>query len=274
MKYWLGSLFQRNAHSIVRRVYFFALRRLFGVFAKRQAVYFLSINNRRYKRVVFGDSREAADIESALLGFAPGEFFPALISRHENELLVEFVEGRAFEPARAADRAGLAAFLGTLYGKGSIETDPERMHRRLRVDLRFLVDAGLIDQALHDALARRAERIAPEIVRSGLDYVDPVAKNFVVNEDRLMAIDVESLSSNTALGTGIAKACVHWLEPRHKADFIGRVEQVAGLDLSPQIDFVELCFLVGWTKRKLLQGKKRSIRIDLLQALAAELDGT
>ena len=66
MKFRLGSLFQRNAHSIPRRLYFAGLSRVSGVFSKRQSVHFVTINGKRYKRVTLGDSFEALQVEEAL----------------------------------------------------------------------------------------------------------------------------------------------------------------------------------------------------------------
>lgn len=272
MKFRLGSLFQKNAHSLPRRLYFAGLRRVAGVFAKRQSVHFVTINGKRYKRVTLGDSYEAALVEQAIR-IAPAEAgFPELIYRHENELLFGFVEGRPFDPARLADREALAAFFGALYGAESRSDSPDTSVRSLQTDLGFLADAGLIDTALHKALAQRGEQTRPAQLRTGLDYVDPVAKNFVVNDDGIHAIDVESLRRDVALGTGIAKAAVHWLADKHLPEFIEQVERAGGLTLKGQMPFVELCFRVAWTKRKLLQGKHGSVRIELLRALVEQDD--
>jgi len=269
MKYRLGSLFQVNAHSWARRAYFAVLRLFFGVFGKRQSVHFVRINGTRYKRVVFGDSHEAVLVEQALGVAAPLNAFPPLIDRHENELLLGFVEGRAFDPARPEDRELLGTFLGRLYAVQPEETDSGALARRLEIDLGFLCQAGLIDTALANGLRNTAARLRPESVITGLDYVDPVAKNFVIAEDgHLCAIDVESLSAGQPLGMGIAKAGVHWLDPEARPELLRAAERAAGFTLSNQLPYLELCFRVGWTKRKLLQGKQRVIRIELLRELA------
>jgi len=267
MKFRLGSLFQKNAHSLPRRVYFAGLRRVAGVFTKRQSVHFVTINGKRYKRVTMGDSYEAALIEQAMQRAPANARFPGLIQRHENELLLGFVEGRPFDPSDPGDREALAGFFGALYAAESRSAPPDRLLRALDTDLGFLHDAGLIDAALRQALAGRAEQTRPAELRTGLDYVDPVAKNFVVNAERIHAIDVESLRRKTPLGTGIAKAAVHWLPDKDLPGFVEQVKQAGGLTLQGQMPFVELCFRVGWTKRKLLQGKHRSIRVDLLKNL-------
>jgi len=267
MKFRLGSLFQQNAHSLPRRVYFAGLRRVAGVFSKRQSVHFVRINGKRYKRVVMGDSYEAAQVEQAMQRAPANARFPELIHRHENELLLGFVEGRRFDPSDPGDRGALAGFFGALYAAESQSAPTETPLRTLQTDLGFLHEVGLIDAALRQALTRRAEQTRPAELRTGLDYVDPVAKNFVVDAGRIHAIDVESLRREVALGTGIAKAAVHWLPDEDLPGFVEQVERAGGLTLQGQMPFIELCFRAGWTKRKLLQGKHRSIRVDLLRNL-------
>lgn len=263
----LGSFFQKNAHSPLRRLYFGVVRRLSGVFAKRQSVYFVDINGTRFKRVVMGDSYETSLVERALEAAPTQARFPRLIQRHENELLLSFVEGRNFDPVSALDRSGLAVFFGALYGADGHREPSRNLWQALQIDLEFLVTAGLIDSVLGDSLLSRAAEIRPAEVQVGLDYVDPVAKNFVMDAEGIVAIDVESLRRDVPLGTGIAKAGVHWLDREAIGGFIDQVSEAADFTLSGQQPFVELCFRVAWTKRKLLQGKHRSIRIGLLREL-------
>lgn len=267
--YWLGSLFQRNAHSLGRRLYFAALPRFRAVFAKRQSVHFVRINGRIYKRVVMGDSHEADAVERALAASPPEAGFPPLVQRHENELLLGFIEGRRFEPARVNDRRLLVAFLAALYAGSRTRESSAALRRRFDIDADFLLQAGLIHERLHRALVELADAVQPEWLAVGLDYTDPVAKNFVVDGDRLYAIDVEALRLEMPLATAIAKAAVHWLPDAEVSSMVDDVATGSGVELAPQFPFVELCFRVGWTKRKLLQGRHRSIRTRLLEDLAA-----
>src|SRR6056297_2140023 len=144
----LGSLYQKNAHSALRRLYFSLVRRFSGVFAKRQSVYFVEINGTRFKRVVMGDSYEARLVERALEAAPPQARFPQLIQRHENELLLSFAEGRRFDPSSASDRAALAAFFGALYSADRRGESTRTLWRALEIDLEFLVTAGLVEPAL------------------------------------------------------------------------------------------------------------------------------
>lgn len=269
--YWLGSLFQRNAHSLGRRLYFGALARFSAVFSKRQSVHFVRINGRTYKRVVLGDSHEAEAVERALLAAPEQAWFPPLIHRHENELLLGFIEGRRFEPRRSDDREALTSFLGALYSMPRRVDSSGTLRHRFEIDIEFLHGAGLIDSRLEHALRDRADSVQPEEVEMGLDYTDPVAKNFVVADGRLFAIDVESLRQDIPIGTSIAKACVHWLDRSDLGSMLTTVERLAGAGVTAQFPFVELCFRAGWAKRKLLQGKHRSLRTGLLRDLLTEV---
>jgi len=267
MRFWLGSLFQTKAHSAARRLYFAVLRRFTAVFSKRQTVHFVRINGRLYKRVVLGDSFEAVQIENALRKVPDGARFPRLIQRHENELLLRFVDGRRFEAERRADRDALARFLGALYATARTGDAGDELAKQLEIDLDFLVDSGIIDQRLKQRLGDRAAAIRPGEIEYGLDYVDPVEKNFVVADDVLYAIDVESLRTGIPIGTGVAKAGIHWLSRAQLDAFCGDVESHSGDVFREQFPFVELCFRVGWTRRKLLQGKHAVIRVQRLDEL-------
>lgn len=238
------------------------MRPLFGgVVGKTQRAYFLTLNGHRYKRLILGDAWQAAQIECELDHFAPGTGFPPLILRHENELLLGYVEGRRFDGGDAADRERLARFYAALYRR-----DPRRvaaaelpLAARLRRDLQFLVEAGALAAPDLPALQTRAESLQPEQLWLGFDYVDPVEKNFVCTDAGVAAVDVESLHSNQPLGTGIAKARVHWLGEAQTGAFLASITAAGAPDLSEQLSYVELCFLAGWTKRKVLQGKRHFV---------------
>lgn len=239
------------------------MRPLFGgVFGKTQKAYFVTLNGRRYKRLILGDAWQAARIERELDSFEPGQCFPPLVLRHENELLLDYVEGRPFNASDPSDRERLARFYAALYRR-----DPRRVAAqglplagRLERDLRFLVDVGILAPSDLPALQSRAGHLQPEHLWVGFDYVDPVEKNFVCTESGLAAVDVESLVSDEALGAGIAKARIHWLDDALVESFLETMAAAGAPDVSAQLPYVELCFLAGWTKRKYLQGKHRFVQ--------------
>ncbi len=277
MKARLGSLFQSNAHSLSRRLYFWWLQRWRGVFAKRQSVHFVRVGGKRFKRVVFGDSAQAAEVQAALDAFAGSGRFPPLVHRHENELLLGFVEGRGFDPEDSSDRARLARFLADLWRRAPEEAARSALpfDARLRTDLEFLVTAGVLGEERAASLVGRAEAVAPDSLLLGHDYVDPVAKNFVIAGDarggrdgaRLVAIDIESLRADQPLGAGLAQASLRWLAPGDVAVMASQVTESGGPDIDAQLDYVRLITTVAWTKRKFLQGKTHFIRPEHFDAL-------
>lgn len=259
----IGRIGHRPAHSLIRRVANFLRGWLLGGVGKSQAVYFVDHNGQRYKRVVFGDSRQAEIVEADLRAVPLGTRFPRLIERHENEVWVEFVPGRRADLADAADLDLIAGFFADLYAAGSEEIALARTswHQQLHTDLWFLGRSGVLTPERAEDLTRLADAIKPDLVLHGFDYVDPVGKNFVVADHGLMAIDVESLQSRRLLGTGVAKCRVHARGLNVDA-FIRAVLEKGAPDFSHQYRYVELCFLAGWTKRKLLTGKRHYVQPD------------
>lgn len=260
----LGRIGHRSAHSLARRSLYALRNWLLGGVGKGQAVYFVDYRGQRYKRIVFGDSRQAELVATALSAVAAADAFPRLVLWHEREIWVEFVAGRKIDVADPGDIASLAAFFARLYQDAPISGAARDLDRRLQIDLWFLERAGVLSTAEVQALKVTAQRLLPEQVLFGFDYTDPVAKNFIVADGGaagggLKAIDVESLQMHQPLGTGIAKAALHWPDFDASA-FVDQVVVAGAPDFTPQYAYVELCLLAGWTKRKLLTGKRRYVQ--------------
>jgi len=257
----IGRIAHRSAHSFGRRA-LYALRSYFlGGVSKTQAVYFVLHRGHRYKRVVFGDSRQAECVESNMQTVAVKSALPRLLLRHEREIWLEFVHGRALDLTSATDMELLAIFYAELYSGGArnVALTDTSWHENLQTDLWFLGRSGVLSPARTEALIRYAETQTPEQIWQGFDYVDPVAKNFIVAADGLKAIDIESIQADQLLGTGIAKAGIHW--PGFDADgFIARMLEAGAPDFRAQQRYTELCFIAGWTKRKVLTGKHRYVQ--------------
>ena len=253
----MARIHQKPVHRLSRRLLNWFRSRVFKGVGKSQDAYFVTINGHRYKRVVFGDSRQAAAVASALEDYRQCVGLPELVLSEENEIWVRFVEGRKPDPEQASDWQALNDFFAALYATDhyQVDLDSTSLHQQLLIDLTFLRDCGIFDAEQHERLADRAEQLKPEQIWLGADYVDPVLKNFVVNERGLFVIDIESLQSGVMLGTGVAKSSLHWLGRDSQAFFDRLVGQKGVPDLRPQKDYVELSFLSGWTKRKLLTGK-------------------
>jgi len=255
---------QQPVHSASRRLLNWVRDRIFKGVGKSQRAYFVTINGHRYKRVVFGDSAQALEVASALEAYRDCVALPQLVLAQENEIWVRFVDGRRPDPGQASDWQALNDFFAALYAKGSYQTDLNAtpIHQRLLIDLAFLRDSGVFTGKTQERLALAAERLKPEQIWFGADYVDPVLKNFVVNERGLHVIDIESLQSPVVLGTGLAKSGLHWLGQRQHEFFERLLGQTGVPDLRPQQEYVELSFIAGWTKRKLLTGKWSRVKAE------------
>lgn len=231
---------------------------------KSQRAFFVTINGQRYKRVVFGDSSQAAEVASALENCRDCVGLPELVLALENEIWVRFVVGRKIDPALAADREALNDFFAALYARDPqlVDLASTPIHQRLLIDLDFLGDCGVLQPDRVAMLRARAGQLKPDQIWLGYDYVDPVLKNFVCNDQGLFAIDIESLQPRVALGTGVAKSALHWLTAERE-QFVDRLAERSKIPaLKAQLPYVELCFLAGWTKRKLLTGKRARVSAD------------
>lgn len=261
----LGRIGHRPAHSLARRSLYALRNWLVGGVGKGQAVYFVDYRGQRYKRIVFGDSRQAELVVAALETVAAADAFPRLVLFHEREIWVEFVTGRKIDVSDASDIASLASFFAHLYGDAPIAAASKDLHRRLQNDLWFLEHAEVLSTADVQVLQVAAQRLRPKQVLLGFDYTDPVAKNFIMAASGsggggggLKAIDVECLQTRQALGTGIAKAALHW-SGFDQNRFLEQVVAAGAPDIRTQYPYVELCLIAGWTKRKLLTGKRRYV---------------
>jgi hypothetical protein len=229
-----------------------------GGLQKSQRLYFVTLNGQRYKRVVFQDSATAAAIEDRLerLGFAAA--FPRVVTRYENELWLEFIKGRPATAGSPELAEALAGFYGFLYRHAPRQQPlaQTRLALRLERDLDFLHRSGLLNDALHSRLRETAATLQPAELWTGFDYVDPVLKNLVPHErgGGLCAVDVESLVDGVPLGTGVAKALLHWLAPWEDR-FWSRLAAEQTPEIRPAFPFVALCFNARWSKTKVLTGK-------------------
>jgi len=103
--------------------------------------------------------------------------------------------------------------------------------------------------------------VRPERAWFGIDYLDPTLKNFIFRDGQAVIIDSESLSRESLLGTGIAKCQLHWLRGR-RDEFADRIVALGAPDIRPQLDYAQLLLVAGWSKRKLLSGKRHRIQFE------------
>jgi len=239
---------------------------------------FVEFGGLRCKQVAFPDSAEARRVESMLREFEESGLFPGFVFRLESTLWVRFVDGRAPRADNPRDVDAAGRFFVGLYRARPVErrlADTD-LHPRLIAKLRMLGEAGRLDDARIEALETLAEKLRPESVWTGPDYIDALAKNFIIAEhprgDRAgddsysVGIDIEALRDGELLGTGLAKACHRWLG--EAADqFVDALAAEGGPDLRPQYAYTRLQFLAGYGVQNLMRGKPGRIRAEAFDKL-------
>ncbi|MGY6555700.1 MAG: hypothetical protein ACXIUM_14375 [Wenzhouxiangella sp.] len=235
--------------------------------SKTHVVHFVDIGEARYKRVIFAQARTAQTVVSALEALAASQCVPALVRHDDRAIWVDYVPGSPPRPHEPADQSRLVDFFRRLYAAGARSSvDPAPFTARMGADLDYLVEAGLLMRGRATQLKALEARLRPNRAQVGLDYIDPLAKNFVVVDAGLIAIDIEALVMDALLGSGLAKARLRWpFDPVPQT--LKRLEEDGGPDLRPQLAWTELCFLCGYFKQKLQQGKPGYVRLEALDRL-------
>lgn len=253
---------QRSLHPLARRL----RQRLFGWLTnlppRSQRVYEVTIRGERFKRVVFPDSHAASTCAAGLRAFGDRRIWPSLVFQRENELWVEFVDGRRVERVDDALLEKLADLLAVLYTREPrcVEIGQAPFLHELHVDLDFLRRVGVLAEPTWRALDARAGELAPRALWVGYDCTDLILKNFLLEGDggALRCIDVECLGADQLLGTGVAKASLRWLGARRE-DFLRALRKRDVPDFQAYLPFVELCFLAFWAKSSFLERKHRFV---------------
>lgn len=258
----------RQANSLAQR-----LRRRWrawrgAAMVKSHTVHIVRVAGVDFKRVTFGDAATAASVAAGLEDLRDSDCFPRLLMHHVNQVWVDFVVGRPPRSSQSSDQASLIDFFVRLYSQpGAVcSAETSTQQARLRRDLSFLVQVGLLDGQRFDRIERLAVDVCPDRVWTGYDYVDPLSKNFILSGEKAVAIDVEALAGPVVLGTGLAKARLRW--PRDPTrEVLARLAEESGRDLRPQAAWAELCFLAEYFKQKVLQGKPGYLRLDAFDRL-------
>ena len=236
---------------------------------KTHTVQIVERDGRRFKRVEFQSVEEAGQVARCLSDLSGLDRFPRLQSRRGPVLEVEFIAGPLARVDRPEDHQAVAEFFVDLYAgqpRRPVATATTGMARALAPDLEFLVAAGLIDSSEADRLRALAGTWQPNRVWLGHDYIDPIARNFVIRQGRAMAIDIEALCPDQPLGQGLSKATLRWLK-QPAAQIVAALSPRCGEDLAAQLPWVRLCFTVAYFRQKLAQRKPGHIRVEALTGL-------
>jgi hypothetical protein len=93
----------------------------------------------------------------------------------------------------------------------------------------------------------------------------------LASEDKkLMAIDIESLQTNTLLGCGLAKALARWMPESHFNQIMEYIQSQNVPTFYKHMDFSHLYFRTKWLKTLLLRNKIKRLKqnLHLLKELA------
>jgi len=238
--------------------------------SKTHHVHFVQHAGQACKRVRFSTQSEAQAVVSALRALADGpagRCVPALIDHDADTVWVAYVpEDRPQQVADTHLDEAVLGFFERLYATTPRHNqDPSTALLALQSDLQRLVAAGQLSASEADALHALAVRLKPETLCCGIDYVDAIRGNFVLSEGQAIGIDIEALAPDQALGTGLAKAELRWLQAPLS-------EVLSRSGLAEQYPFVRLCFIARYCREKLDQRKPRHLRIQALRDLLAEVD--
>lgn len=240
-----------------------------AVAVKTHRVQIVDRDGQRFKRVLFKTAEEAGRVGDCLRELALLDRFPPLLAANGSTLEVAYLFGPLARPEHPLDHSAVAGFFGDLYAGQPLRAVPAMetaMARSLGQDLAVLVEAGLIDSMEAERLAALAREWQPELVWIGHEYLDPIARNFVVCKGRAVAIDIEALAQGQPIGQGLAKAVLRWLD--HPVDTVlQNAGERSGTELALQFPWVQLCFTVAYFRQKLDQRKPGHIRIDALTGL-------
>lgn len=245
-----------------------------GVMAKTHTVQIVERDGQRFKRVGFESVEEADRVAACLRELVALDRFPRLLAATGSTLEVAYVAGPLARRGRASDHQAVADFFADLYCAQplrAVSAADTAMAQTLASDLAILAKAGLIDARAAERLDGLANQWQPELVWLGHEYIDPIARNFVIRDGRAMAIDIEALWRDQPLGQGLAKAALRWLEQPVDA-VLREVGERAGIELAPQYPWVQLCFTAAYFRQKLAQKKSGHIRIEALTALGRNQD--
>lgn len=256
------SVRQRRADPWLRRLRSWTSRLGGTRLQKSQKVYLVTIEGRRFKRLVQPDSYAAARIADTLARFGDTDRIPGLASEYEREVWVDFIDGHAPGPVDEKLARRVADFFAELHAREPrlLPAAETPFPARLQRNLRFLGGVGVFDATLQAELEQAAHRLEPEQLWVGFDYTDAVLKNFIAAADdgRICAIDVESIAADELIGVGFAKAAERWLGP-HRDAFLDQLMRSSVPDFRPYLPFVELCFLAHWTQRAFMERKWRFV---------------
>jgi hypothetical protein len=260
---------QRSLYTLYRRAGVLLRRYGFNRFVRQKHARRVHLGGHPFKRLTLPDSHTASVVAQSLTPFRDTGIFPRLVAVEDNEMLLEFVNGAPLpEPIDRSYTEKFIEFFSVIYSvdRRRVKLSETDFERELCESLDFLVDVSILAPALRDQLVASLERITPNEVWVGYDFLDPLPKNFILADDgRLVAIDVEDLRPDRLVGGGVAKWLLRAL-PEGRETLLDGLASRAMLELRPEMPFIELHFLAQWTQRAFLKGSEKLIDASLFEA--------
>ena len=253
---------ETRTFRLARRLRYLCSRAVGNRLQNSQRTLFTTRNGKRFKRLILRDTALAAEFEQNLEAFKGSPHFPAVAIRYEHELWLEYVEGSPITTVDAALVEKIADFYAATYRHAAraVNLTETAVIYRLQRDLSLLNQVGVLSEAVYRSLGSAAEKLAPEFIWIGFDYVDAVRKNFIVaHRDGLVCgVDADSLRKDQLIGTGVTSALARWLGP-FQDSFFQHLFRDGVPDFRPYLPFIELCYFAAWTKMYFFERKKKRI---------------
>ena len=253
---------ETKTFRLARRLRYLCSRAVGNRLQNSQQTLFTTRNGKRFKRLILRDTALATEFERNLEAFKGSPYFPAVAIRYEHELWLEYVEGSSITTVDAALVEKIADFYAATYRHSAqaVSIAETTVLYRLQRDLSILNQVGILPESVYRSLSTAAEKLAPESVWIGFDYVDAVRKNFIVtHRDGLVCgVDADSLRKDQLIGTGVTSALARWLGP-FQTPFFQHLFRDGVPDFRPYLPFIELCYFAAWTKMYFFERKKKRI---------------
>lgn len=232
--------------------------------AKTHEVDWVWIDGKRQKRIRFASPKQAHEVSVALSALEKTDCFPPLIRHEGRDVWVEYIKK---DLGRSEHSDAIILFFTDLYDyqlsrPGKVVPVTPLM-ADLDDDLNTLCEHQLIDQETAARVNALARQVAPPVLVKGFDYVDAVAKNFVLSNRRAVGIDVEALLADQYLGVGLAKAEYRGLISMPMSELLAQLDG----QLVAQYPVVRLSFLTRYFCEKIDQGKPKHIWLSALTDL-------
>lgn len=235
---------------------------------KSNTVSFIDFDRQRYKQVRFPSVFEARRVEELVRRMRSSGLFPGFVFRLESTLWVRYVTGTSVDPRRDQDVAAVTAFFATLYRHEAhrVDLDETDLHERLLDNLQVLVEVDVLKDNRGAELAGLADRLRPERVWMGVEYIDPLRKNFIVTDQGAVGIDIEAIHADQLLGIGLAKARLRWFD-QPRDTLLDRLIEQGAPDIRVQYDYASLSFLAHYGVQNVFRGKRQRLGMDGLERI-------